>query len=480
MFKHNSQKKIKIFQSDGGTEFVNRYVRRLLEENGTLHCLSCPYTPQQNGRVERKHRHVVETELAMLFNGHVPPAYWVDAFSSSIYIINQLPTPVLDGKSTFDVLFSRQPTYGNFRTFTCRVFPYLWDYATDKLTPRSIPCVFMGYSSQYKGYRCLDPTTSHIYITRYARFDESTYPFVGTNSITDFNNLPLGSFMTDFPFISPNTAPPVVSKSAPPSPSLGCGYCNNAMPPPNEPTSPSPLPTSEPTSPTSQSTLLPSDGPSSPIPMAAHVPPLSPSHSMTPREKAGIFKPKHRADLAFTNITPLYSAFFTASDPKSFKTAAKSVHWMEAMRQEINALHNNHTWTLVPRPAIHNVIGSKWLCRTKHLFDGSIDWHKPRLVVQRFSQTYGLDYSHTFSHVVKATTVRIVLSLVAIHGWKLHQLDVNNSFLHGQLNELVYMEQPSGFVDSRFPNYVCRLNKALYGLKQAPRAWFQRLSNFLL
>jgi len=78
----------------------------------------------------------------------------------------------------------------------------------------------------------------------------------------------------------------------------------------------------------------------------------------------------------------------------------------------------------------------------------------------------------TFSPVVKASTVRIVLSLAVINKWKLHQLDVNNAFLHGNLGEPVFMEQPQGFRNPQLPNHVCRLNKAIYGLKQAPRAWF--------
>ena len=91
----------------------------------------------------------------------------------------------------------------------------------------------------------------------------------------------------------------------------------------------------------------------------------------------------------------------------------------------------------------------------------------------------GLDYSLTFSPVVKASTVRIVLSLAVLNQWPLHQLGVKNAFLNGHLTETVYMEQPPGFLDPKFPNHVCRLQKDLYGLKQAPRAWFQRLSSFL-
>lgn len=151
-----------------------------------------------------------------------------------------------------------------------------------------------------------------------------------------------------------------------------------------------------------------------------------------------------------------------------------------ALTREPEALHKNHTWCLVPRLTNHNIVGSKWLYRTKFHPDGSLNCHKARLVAQGFSQIPGLDYSYTFSPVVKAATVRMVLTLAVINQWKLHQMDVNNVFLHGKLDECIYMEQPPGFVSPHFPDHVCKLNKALYGLKQAPRAWFHRLSNFLI
>lgn len=131
------------------------------------------------------------------------------------------------------------------------------------------------------------------------------------------------------------------------------------------------------------------------------------------------------------------------------------------------------------RPENSNVVGSKWVFRTKYRSDGSIDRHKARIVAQGFTQVLILDYAHTFSPIVKASMVRIILYLAVHQNWSLRQLDVNNAFLNGNMSETVFMEQPPGFVDSRYPNYVCRFNKALYGLKQAPRAWFQRLSTFL-
>ncbi|KAJ9542436.1 hypothetical protein OSB04_028942 [Centaurea solstitialis] len=151
--------KIKIFQSDGVTEFVNYKVRSLFEENGTLHRLSCSYMPQQNGMVERKHRHIVETGLAMLFNTKLPPSFWLDAFSSAVYIINRLPTPILDGKSPFEILYLQPPNYNIFRAFGCHAFPYLRDDLEHKLALRRIPCIFIDYSPIYKGYRCLNPIT---------------------------------------------------------------------------------------------------------------------------------------------------------------------------------------------------------------------------------------------------------------------------------------------------------------------------------
>ncbi|KAJ0864428.1 putative RNA-directed DNA polymerase [Helianthus annuus] len=168
-FVHNQfSTMVKIFQSDGGTEFTNHRVRDLFLEKGIFHRLSCPYTPEQNGRAERKHRHITETGLAMLFNAHAPAQNWSDAFISATYIINRIPTPLLDNKSPFELLFHQVPSYTNFKIFGCRVFPYLRDYAPNKLSPRSDSCIFLGYCPQYKGFRCLNPSTSRIYVTRHA------------------------------------------------------------------------------------------------------------------------------------------------------------------------------------------------------------------------------------------------------------------------------------------------------------------------
>lgn len=532
-------RKVKVFQSDGGTEFVNHTVRKIFEDNGTFHRFSCPYTPQQNGRAERKHRHIVETGLAMLFNAHIPASYWVDAFTSATFIINRVPSSLLENKSPYELLMKRLPQYSNFRVYGCLVFPYLRDYARHKLEPRSLPCVFIGYSSTHKGFRCLDPSTNRICITRHARFDEASFPFKGITTPTDLTDLVLSTFLDDtsiLPFTP--TDPPTASPSPPSSPNTfgpaqnpSSSACNNSLPtgptffptPSAQPATPSvqpatsgPLPDPAP-NPTHLATPAPEtnfhasapipEPPTIPIPEPSTVPvpennihasapipepapepepqPNAPSHPqnshpMTTRAKSGIFKPKYQADLSHLQSYALHVALSSNSEPRSFKTAAKDPLWMAAMVDEINALHTNQTWTLVPRPSSTNVVGSKWVFRVKYHSDGTVERYKARLVAQGFTQIPGLDYSHTFSPVVKASTVRIVLSLAVLNNWHLHQLDVKNAFLNGNLDEQVFMEQPPGFVSSHYPNHVCKLSKALYGLKQAPRAWFQRLSTFLL
>ena len=150
------------------------------------------------------------------------------------------------------------------------------------------------------------------------------------------------------------------------------------------------------------------------------------------------------------------------------------------MVDEYEALIKNKTWSLVPFSNAYKVVDNKWVFRLKQNTDGSIAKHKARLVAKGFQQTEGVDYFETFSPVVKASTVRIVLSLAVMHKWKIRQVDVNNAFLNGDLTEDVYMYQPEGFIDQQKPNHVCKLKKALYGLKQAPRAWYDKLKNCLI
>lgn len=148
------------------------------------------------------------------------------------------------------------------------------------------------------------------------------------------------------------------------------------------------------------------------------------------------------------------------------------------MQNEIQALENNGTWSLVDLPPGKKALGSRWVYKIKYNSDGSIERLKARLVVFGNHQVEGIDYSETFAPVAKMSTVHTFLAVAAVKGWILHQMDVHNAFLHGDLHEEVYMKLPPGFEHSE-PNKVCRLRKSLYGLKQAPRCWFAKLATSL-
>uniref|UniRef100_H3H8U2 Integrase catalytic domain-containing protein n=1 Tax=Phytophthora ramorum TaxID=164328 RepID=H3H8U2_PHYRM len=169
--------------------------------------------------------------------------------------------------------------------------------------------------------------------------------------------------------------------------------------------------------------------------------------------------------------------------PTTFKSAMESsdaVKWKEACDSECDSLLKNDTWDVVPLPKGRKAIGCRWVFRVKENQAGEIERFKARLVAKGFSQKYGIDYDETFAPVAKFTSIRIVLSLAAKYGLKLHQMDVKTAFLNGVLDEDIYMAQPDGYVDEDHPDHVCKLKRSLYGLKQSPRMWNQTIDDFML
>ena len=156
-------------------------------------------------------------------------------------------------------------------------------------------------------------------------------------------------------------------------------------------------------------------------------------------------------------------------EPRTHKRALNDPVWLAAMQTKYSALMAQHTWTLTALPPGRTPIACKWVFRTKENSDGTLNKHKARLVAKGFHQQFGYDYNQTFAPVIKPVTVRLILSLAVTYIWPIKQLDVNNAFLNGMLDEEVYMCQPPGFEHSD-KSLVCKLNKAIYGLKQAPCA----------
>ena len=160
-------------------------------------------------------------------------------------------------------------------------------------------------------------------------------------------------------------------------------------------------------------------------------------------------------------------------EPSTFQEAVSGTDaslWMTTMQEEVKALHKNKTWSLVELPEGRKAIGCEWVYKIKCDSNDQVERYRARLVVKGYAHKQGIDFSEIFSLVVRLITIRIMLALCAAFDLHLEQLDVKTAFLHGELEEEIYMLQPEGFKEKE--NLVCRLNKYLYGLKQAPRCWY--------
>jgi len=204
-------------------------------------------------------------------------------------------------------------------------------------------------------------------------------------------------------------------------------------------------------------------------------PVVHPKHHYDTRLQSRISKPKQYTD---GTVRWGLNSIVEPEEPTTVKVAPRDDRWVMAMNKEYDALMKNRTWHLVPAPKHKNVIRCKWVYKVKRKADGSMDRYKAQLVAKGYKQQYVIDYEDTFNPVVKAAKVRLVLVVAVSKGWSLRQLDVQNAFLHGVLEEEVYMRQPPGYEDKRCPNFVCKLDKALYGL--TPRAWYARLCGKLI
>jgi len=510
--------KIKSVQTDWGGEYqkLNTYFKTI----GIHHRVICPHIHEQNGMVERRHKHIVETGLTLLGQCHAPFKYWSYAFESSVYLINRMPTRVLNYKSPFECLLKSSPDYPFLQTFGFLCFPFLRPYNTHKLDFRSSACVFLGYSNSHLGYRCLGLSSKHIYLSRHVRFHEHVFPLGKSKQIAvpPINSTAATILVTLYhpkpssPTLPPLPPTPPTSHLAP-LPLSACYYHDQAIgtdsdSPPSHAVQVQLAPASSPAG-SPILAVTPADSTAFSTPRPAHI--LSSSSGFSSDSSHGInlrvdlskfqlqqipasvdnnfsqpahlhpmlLRPRPPKDANFSVVTSSRVATLPQQEPLSFKDANRYLVWHNAMQEEIRALHSNHTWSLVPSHPSMNVIGSRWVYKIKRHADGRIDQYKARLVARGFSQQEGIDYLEMFSPVVKPTTVRLVLTIAVSYGWNIYQLDVHNAFLNDIIQEEVYMAQPPGFANSAKSSYVCPLHKSLYGLKQAPRAWYNRLSEFL-
>jgi hypothetical protein len=448
MVERMLNQKLKTIQTDWGGEYQR--LHSFFNQQGILHRLSCPHTHQQNSCVERKHRHIIETSLALVADSSVPKFFWDEACQTSCYLINRMPTLILGNLSHFEKLNKKPPYYNFLRIFGCACFPYLRSYNQHKYELRSKECDFLGYSSLHKGYKCFHVPTQKYYISRDIVFDENVFPYAVQPKQS--STMPIQSSTISLPiYVLPSISTPST-----------------------------PIQNSAPSS--SQNPISNLAEPN--VATTSNLSQLPRAHPMTTRTQRAITKPRRFTD--GTVRYPIPRALIATSydpslqEPTCFSTAVKIPEWQNAMQQEFNASLQNQPWSLVPHSAARNIVGCKWVFKLKRKVDGSIERHKARLVAKGFHQQEGVDFGETYSPVLKPTTIRTVLSVTYSAGWSIRQIDTQNAFLHGFLFEEVFMTRPPGFSDPDKPSHVCKLQKAIYGLKQAPRAWFSQLANKLI
>ncbi|CAL8173718.1 unnamed protein product [Prunus armeniaca] len=425
-------------RTDNGGEFYS--LRNFFADHGVVFQTSCVYTPEQNGVVECKHRHLFEIARAFRFQSHLPLKFWGECVLTAAYTINLLPTRLVNNKTPFEVLHNKPPLYAHFRVFGCLA------YATSvlpptKFFPRAHRCLFIGYPAGQKAYKLYDLDTHRTFTSRDVIFHEDS-----------------------FPFASPPT-PPGPTPPAPVIPPLLDTCLPTTLPapisPPTSPTAPPPHPATLP--------LVPSAAPNQPTRVSSR------SLNCTQYLLCD-YVSYHR--LSPQHLSYIYSVR-RGVEPSSFAEAASDPNWGHAMNEELDALHANRTWTLTTLPPGEVPIDCKWVYKLKHNSDGSIECYKARLVAKGFNQATGIDYHDTFSLTAKMIIVRYFLALTASQSWSLHQLDISNAFLHGDLDEEIYMSPPPGLW-RQGENLVCRLHKSLYGLKQASRQWFAKFTSAIL
>lgn len=492
LHSHNGHR-LKQVRMDQGKEFQSAELKTFFTENGITLQLTAGYSPQQNGVAERANRTVVETVRTMMhsWSPMVPIQFWGEAAQAAVYLRNRCPTRAMKGRTPYEAWYSKKPNIGHLRTYGCLAYMHIPKEHRNgvgqlgKMAPKAIRCALIGYSSDSKTYRLWDTEHGKLVTSRDVVFAENLPGF----SHEHLPQVPLSSASRTLRSSSSNTASIIDFSLAPEmvSSPLWAKETEEQTQVVQSPSLVSAPPLSAPTSLSSLSMSVPG-----PMPAAAST--SVPVSEKLPRElrllqdklSPGV---KDHAPSAVSNKQALRVSTVSdvpvgtsSADPLTVSEALQRPDadmWRAAMEAELNSLRKAGTYELVPLPADRSAIPSKWVFKTKRGADGLIKKYKARLVAQGCRQEYGVDYVETFAPVARLSSIRAVLALVAHHDWELHQMDVRSAYLNGDLDEEIYMKQPTGYVEEGKEGYVCKLKKGLYGLKQAGRLWHKKIDTVL-
>ena len=349
--------------------------------------------------------------------------FWAEAVTYACHLINQLPSTAINRKTPMERQAGKPATdYDSLHVFGSTAYYHVKE---SKLDPRAKKALFMGITGGVKGYRLWCPDTRKIVFSRDVTFDESTMMKNEDSQKDDKTS----STLQQVEFEKVNDDPANIERT------------NDEE--------------------------------------------VSTQELLQQQDSIAYRRPRReiRKPARFDDIVA-YALPITDDDVPSTYTEVISnpdgVKWKQAMNEEMQSLHKNKTWELVTLPKGKKAIGCKWVYAKKEGFPGKNEIrYKARLVAKGYAQKEGIDYNEVFSPVVKHSSIRILLALVAQYDLELVQLDVKTAFLHGDLEEEIYMTQPDGFKVVGKENWVCKLTKSLYGLKQSPRQWYKRFDQFM-
>ena len=508
--------KLKILRSDNGGEYTSQAFKQYLAQHGIIQQTSCPYTPQQNGVAERKNRHLMEVARSMMFHTSVPKRFWGDAVVTACYLINRIPTRILQDHSPFEVLNKTRPSIDHMRVFGCLCFVLIPGEQRNKLEAKSTRAMFIGYSPNQKGYKCYEPETRRVLVSRDVKFVESR-GYYNNKDWSDLENLSqstsdrasnlrrvMESIGISIPMEKKGTGSdetrqaPTQSSEAETNtdesegqevPHLDHEGGNNNTEPIHDQDEQQDQEDQEAPVVNENQTLaneeeVQHEEPQPVLRRSTRIkrPASNWINTRVYFNSQAVAHPT-QATCSLAQYPMDHQAFTTNLDeayiPRSYEEAMAIKEWRDSVGDEMGAMEKNGTWFETELPKGKKAVTSMLLFTIKYLANGKPERKKTRLVARGYTQVYGEDYLETFAPVAKLHTIRIVLSLAVNLEWDLWQMDVKNAFLQGELEDEVYMRPPPGMEGMVKPGNVLRLRKAIYGLKQSPRAWYHKLSTTL-
>ena len=440
---------IKCLRTDRGGEYNSTEFKEFCKEHGIKRQVTTAYTPQQNGVDERKNRTIMNMLRAVLSEKEVPKSFWPDGVQWANHVLNRSPTTIVKDMTPEEAWSGCKPSVEHFRVFGSIGYVHVPDVKRTKLDDKSVKCVMIGYSSESKAFKMFDPIEKKAHVSRDLIFEEEK-KWKWDESYSSEQNMEL-EWEDEYECVENENEEEEVEAGE---------SDENGDQSENSPSL----------------TQVNTEATSSTVGRLRR-PPVWHDDYTSGEELSDAEAEGNMATVGSEN--PVFT-FMVISDPTTFQEAAKHLRWKEAMDAEISSIEKNQTWSLVTLPDGAKAIGVKWIYKTKFNELGEVNKFKARLVMKGYAQEYGIDYTEVFAPVARMDTVRMIIAMAAQRGWGIHQLDVKSAFLHGELKEDVFVEQPQGYEVTGKEHMVYKLHKALYGLKQAPRAWFSRIEAYFI